>query len=342
MINTSSTSTPLAAQHHRTPRTTASPAAAPRTIDGVYLSVDALDAPHRRAATPARDDDDILIDDDVDVVDPDADLLVDAPLDAAHPMLPPDFTPIKPPPKSSRFAAASASSSSAKGTTHRFHFHVTDPDEVGLASASGARLGGRSVQRERQLRERRVRCAAPRQGLFRLQRVCARRLCARLRVARSRRSIFALYTRFLLGEKHKEERMHDMAEPSLTVLNDQLHSIIGTLRPMAVAAQLDGPCLYVLAIALREAGLHAAARVAFWRRRDRDAAALVRVERAGDAARRPRHAAGRRPVRARPTRSRPASCSATSRCRCTGCAPSSVCAPRWRCSATSPVCASAA
>lgn len=74
---------------------------------------------------------------------------------------------------------------------------------------------------------------------------------------------FRLYTRFLLGEKHKEERMHDMAEPSLTVLNDQLHSIIGTLRPMAVAAQLDGPCLYVLAVALREAGLHAAARVAF-------------------------------------------------------------------------------
>lgn len=70
------------------------------------------------------------------------------------------------------------------------------------------------------------------------------------------------YAQYLLGEKRREEQMHDTAERALRVVNESVQQLVSELRPLAVAGALDGACLYLLGVALREGGARAAARQA--------------------------------------------------------------------------------
>ena len=209
-VSSTSTATPLS---HRTPHvassTTTTPNnnnnnnAATRTIDGVFLSVDAHsnDAPQRRSAamaTPGRDNDDI------DVDDPDADLLINMSNDnAARRLLPPDVTPIKPPSStaannSSNFttpAAAKATSSSSANTNN----NNSDSDETGLrlplAPASAV-----DVRAERQLETLEFAALHLAKVYFDCKEFA--RVDSALASCRSLKALyFRLYTRFLLGEK---------------------------------------------------------------------------------------------------------------------------------------------
>jgi anaphase-promoting complex subunit 8 len=208
-----------------------------RTIDAAFLSVDAAAAQSANVSMLAGDD-----------VDMDTSFLDDLQQQEQQQQQLADLTPIKAP--AGRHAASSPV---------RARHSVVDESALDLPLPPGSAV---DADAQRALEAQEFTALHLAKVYFDCKEFA--RVGPSLAQCRSLKALFfRTYTRFLLGEKHKEERMHDMAEPSLTVLNDQLHGIIGVLQPMALAAQLDGPCLYVLAIALREAGLTRAARVAF-------------------------------------------------------------------------------